>query len=151
MPALFSCSEVCCLQTDSPLWRQQSSRGNDSKTDFGKANCGWVMKYSWSPREVFKSYYICFGKAVRYMSGSGRIAGVLAGVLLTLSSHHFRKDKTDDPIFSPFKKTKYMLKWERYLTGIPCWAIEVRNVWTVWLASHLLIGQNMLWAGHSFI
>lgn len=38
------------------------------------------------------------------MSGSGRIAGVLAGVLLTLSSHHLRKDKTDDPIFSLLRK-----------------------------------------------
>lgn len=38
------------------------------------------------------------------MSSSGRIAGDLAGVLLTLSSHQLRKDKIDDPIFSLLRK-----------------------------------------------
>lgn len=56
MSALFSCSTVCCLQTGVPLRRQWSSRGNYSKTDFGKANGGWTMKYSWSPGETFKLF-----------------------------------------------------------------------------------------------
>lgn len=104
MPALFSCSAVYCLQTDLPLWGQRSSGGNYSKTDLGKANCGCVMKYSWSPREVFKSYYICFGKGVKYTCSSGRVTGVLAGALLTLSSHHL-KIRLMVPFF-PFWKNK---------------------------------------------